>query len=53
MEDFTRISLDGEDGTQSVIRSIDFNNDRFVGDPMCQNRCGNESGFQGQDGPHW
>ena len=32
--DFTRIGLDGEDGTQSIIRSIGFYNDRFIGDPV-------------------
>ena len=32
--DFTRISLDGEDGTQSIIRGIGFNDDRFIGDPV-------------------
>ena len=31
---FTGISLDGEDGTQSIIGSIGFYYDRFVGDPM-------------------
>ena len=36
--DFTRISLDGEDGTQSVIRGISFYNDRFIGDPVGQDR---------------
>ena len=29
--DLTGISLDGEDGTQSVIRSIGFYDDRFIG----------------------
>ena len=48
--DFTGIGLDGEDGTQSVIRSIGFYNDRFIGDPVGQDRCGDESGFQGLEG---
>ena len=48
--DFTGISLDGEDGTQSVIRSIGFYDDRFIGDPVGQDRCGDESGFQGLEG---
>ena len=43
--DFTGISLNGEDGTQSVIRSIGLYNDRFIGDPMGQDRCGDESKF--------
>ena len=48
--DFTGISLDGEDGTQSIIRGIGFYNDRFIGDPVGQDRCGGESGFQGLEG---
>ena len=48
--DFTGISLDGEDGTQSVIRGIGFYDDRFIGDPVGQDRCGGESGFQGLEG---
>ena len=32
--DFTGISLDGEDGTQSIIGSISVYDDRFIGDPM-------------------
>ena len=48
--DFTGISLDGEDGTQSVIGGIGFYNDRFIGDPVGQDRCGGESGFQGLEG---
>ena len=48
--DSTRIGLDGEDGTQSVIGSIGFYNDRFVKDPVGQDRCGDESGFQGLEG---
>ena len=32
--DFTKISLDGEDGIQSIIGSISLNSNRFVGDPM-------------------
>ena len=39
--DFTGISLDGEDGTQSIIGGISFYDDRFIGD---------ESGFQGLEG---
>ena len=45
--DFTGISLDGEDDTQSVIRSIGFYNDRFIRDPIGQDRCRDESRFQG------
>ena len=45
--DFTGISLDGDDGTQSIIRGIGFYDDRFIGDPVGQDRCGDESGFQG------
>ena len=48
--DFTRIGLDGEDGTQSIIGGISFYNDRFIGDPVGQDRCGGESGFQGLEG---
>ena len=48
--DFTGISLDGEDGTQSIIRGIGFYNDRFIGEPVGQDRCGGESGFQGLEG---
>ena len=44
--DFTRIGLDGEDGTQSIIGGIGFYDDRFIGDPVGQDRCGGESGFQ-------
>ena len=32
--DFTGISLDGEGGTQSVIGSIGFYDDRFIRDPV-------------------
>ena len=48
--DFTRISLDGKDGTQSIIGGISFYNDRFIGDPVGQDRCGGESRFQGLEG---
>ena len=48
--DFTRISLDGEDGTQSIIRGISFYDDRFIRDPVGQDRCRDESGFQGLEG---
>ena len=48
--DLTGISLDGEDGTQSIIGSISFYDDRFIGDPVGQDRCGGESGFQGLEG---
>ena len=48
--DFTRVSLDGKDGTQSIIRGIGFYNDRFIGDPVGQDRCRGESGFQGLEG---
>ena len=44
------ISLDGEDGTQSIIGGISFYDDRFIGDPVGQDRCGGESGFQGLEG---
>ena len=45
--DSTRIGLDGKDGTQSIIG---FYNDRFIGDPVGQDRCRGESGFQGLEG---
>ena len=48
--DFTGISLDGEDGTQSIIGGISFYDDRFIRDPMGQERCGGEGGFQGLEG---
>ena len=48
--DFTRISLDGEDGTQTIIGGISFYDDRFIGDPVGQDRCRGESGFQGLEG---
>ena len=48
--DFTRIGLDGEDGTQSIIGGIVFYDDRFIGDPVGQDRCRGESGFQGLEG---
>ena len=48
--DFTGIGLDGEDGTQSIIRGIVFYDDRFIGDPVGQDRCGGESRFQGLKG---
>ena len=48
--DLTGIGLDGEDGTQSIIRGIGFYNDRFIGDPVGQDGCGGESGFQGLEG---
>ena len=48
--DFTGIGLDGKDGTQSIIGGISFYNDRFIGDPVGQDRCGSESGFQGLEG---
>ena len=48
--DFTGISLDGEDSTQSIIGGIGFYDDRFIGDPVGQDRCRGESGFQGLEG---
>ena len=48
--DFTGIGLDGKDGTQSIIGGIGFYNDRFIGDPMGQDRCRGESRFQGLEG---
>ena len=48
--DFTGIGLDGEDGTQSIIRGIGFYDDRFIGDPVGQDRCRGESGFQSLEG---
>ena len=48
--DFTGIGLDGEDGTQSIIGSIGFYNDRFIRDPVGQDRCRGESGYQGLEG---
>ena len=36
--DFTGIGLYGEDGTQSIIRDISFYDDRFIGDPVGQDR---------------
>ena len=48
--DFTGIGLDGEDGTQSIIGGIGFYNDRFIRDPVGQDRCRGESGFQGLEG---
>ena len=48
--DFTGISLDEKDGTQSIIGGIGFYDDRFIGDPMGQDRCRGESGFQGSEG---
>ena len=48
--DFTGISLDGEDGTQSIIRGIGFYDDGFIGDPVGQDRCRGESGFRGLEG---
>ena len=48
--DFTGISLDGEDGTQSIIGGIGFYDDRFIRDPVGQDRCRGESGFQGLEG---
>ena len=45
--DFTGIGLDGEDGTQSIIGGIGFYDDRFIWDPVGQDRCRGESGFQG------
>ena len=48
--DFTGIGLDGEDGTQSIIGGIGFYDDRFIGDPVGQDRCRGESGFQCLEG---
>ena len=48
--DFTGISLDGKDGTQIIIGGIGFYDDRFIGDPVGQDRYGGESGFQGLEG---
>ena len=48
--DFTGIGLDGEDGTQSIIGGIGFYDDRFIGDPVGQDRCRGESRFQGLEG---
>ena len=48
--DFTGTGLDGKDGTQSIISGIIFYDDRLIGDPVVQDRCGGESGFQGLEG---
>ena len=48
--DFTGIGLDGKDSTQSIIGGIGFYNDRFIRDPVGQDRCRGESGFQGLEG---
>ena len=48
--DFTGISLDGKDGTQSIIGGIGFYDDRFIRDPVGKDRCGGESRFQGLEG---
>ena len=47
---FTGVSLDGENGTQSVIGSIGFYDDRFIRDPMGQDRCRGEGRFHGLEG---
>ena len=43
--DFTGIGLDGKDGTQSIIRGISFYDDRFIGDPVGQDRCRGKKQF--------
>ena len=48
--DFTGIGLDGKDSTQSIIGGIGFYNDRFIRDPVGQDRCRGESRFQGLEG---
>ena len=48
--DFTGIGLAGKDGTQSIIGGIGFYDDRFIRDPVGQDRCRGESGFQGLEG---
>ena len=48
--DFTGIGLVRKDGTQSIIGGIGFYNDRFIRDPVGQDRCRGESGFQGLEG---
>ena len=48
--DFIGIGLDGEDGTQSIIRGIGFYDDRFIRDLVGQDRCRGESRFQGLEG---
>ena len=48
--DFTGISLDGEDCTQSIVRSIGLNDDRFVGGPVGKDRSRDECRLQGLEG---
>ena len=45
--DFTGIGLDGEDGAKGIVQGVDLNNDWMVRNPMGEDRCRNESGFQG------
>src|ERR1700735_5303857 len=44
--DFAGISLNGEDGAQSVVGGISLYNDRTVRNPVSENGSGSESGFQ-------
>ena len=48
--DFTRICLDGEDGTKSIVRGISLDDDRFVPNPMCEDQSRSEGTFQGLKG---
>ena len=45
--DFTRVGLDGEDGTKGVVRGASLNNDWMVGNPVGEDRCRNECRLQG------
>ena len=45
--DFTGIGLDGEDAAKGIVQGVSLNNNRMVGNPVGEDRCGDESGLQG------
>lgn len=48
--DFTGISLNGEDCTKGIVQGISLYNDRFVRNPVGEDRSGSESGLEGIEG---
>ena len=48
--DFTRVELDRENCSQSIVRSISLDNDWLVWNPMCEDRGGSEGSLKRLDG---
>ena len=43
--DFAGVGLNGKDCPKGIVRSVCFNNDRTVRNPMSENRSGGEGGL--------